>query len=170
MPKKHVYRIGDIVEIVKPSIFVRCGYRFDKEYAKKHLITESDRVLINQLLKDAVEEYRFHTQVDNTKEEILDRLAYYKLRVNGFGGPNRQIFTEDKPSLLNKTATVMAKKYVKTGVRDHGYTDYWGEYSPPSLMNEKTHVILKLALQESIDNVFYDYVLIEESNVKKAKQ
>ena len=45
-----VFKIGELVKIINPEVFVRCGYPFDKKYAKENLITkeETEKISLNK--------------------------------------------------------------------------------------------------------------------------
>ena len=139
--KKQVFHINDKIVIKNPLFFVRCGYPFNRQYAKDNLVTAHEKELINQLVgRDP-----FGTgYLETAHDKILDVVAYIKLIQSNFGGPERKVFTKEIPELLGKEATVFNKKYVKTGIRDDGYQSGENEWQPTVLKNEKTHVLLLL--------------------------
>jgi len=78
--------------------------------------------------------------------EILSAVAYERMRVNGFGGTKRSIYTELVDTLNGKVAQVFATKMCVTGDYIHGGggSGYDDDYEPAYLMNQKHHRILIL--------------------------
>lgn len=146
--KKIVYHIGDKVKIINPLFIQRVGYVWDKKYVIKNVITPEQ--------KQALEEFLIKCGfVSGTSggglfsyayEEIMERLAYWVLRKEGFGGKERSIHTKLRETAREKIATIIKKRVVKTGKYTEGRTTGWEEpeYNPPYLSNEKSHVLLTL--------------------------
>ena len=158
--RKNVIRINDRVRILNPQIFVRCGYPLTVQIVKDTIITQKQKDAIWTMLEafnipnipDRVQDnYFVFTKADNkTYEKILHDMAWVVLGQKGWGGKDRKIYAEYKPELLDREFQVISKRVVKTGthISGHSYRDYFSsydEYDPPYLMNEKTHIILKLS-------------------------
>ena len=165
-----VFRYGDIVQIINPEFFVRCGYPLTLEDAKERLVSQKQREMICALLNEnycidkigyaepTIDDLSFR-DVDSHSfyHKILDEVAYFQLYKARVGGNERKIYTERIDSLLNSNVMVTQKRYVKTGKRVSGGYDEDGG-SPPYLSNEKTHVILTV------------YVNMEGSWCREAKE
>lgn len=169
--KKHrklpVYHIGDLVKIIKPEIFIRCGYPKTK---KDFSVTLEERERIRGLLESlGIENNDFlYYRYDNGLNKICDEISYLRLAKAGFGGNSREIHTTQDFNLLNIVGKVMSKRIVKTGVYDYGFIDYSGDSNPPYLKNEESHVILTLDIHNSYSSLIpYIMVEIEEKNVEK---
>lgn len=180
--KKQVFRRYDTIRIVNPEFFIRVGYPFDKKYAIKHLISEKEKAILSNLIdgRDPNEEVLLFDggrQMSKTYIKMLDELAYFKLKTNGFGGPERKIFTKLIPRLVGRECRVMGKKVVKTGIRRYESDDdyyYGGGSSWYYLDNNKSHVILETSVYSTSDDdsegdfqTFNGLLWIEEKNVEK---
>lgn len=162
--KKPVFKIGQKVKIINPEIFVRCGYPLTIEDELK-LITNEEKMAILKLLPSHNNYNFLYHKYDSHLDKILSEIAFCRLKEKGFGGPERKIYTEHRPALLNKIVTIENKRVVKTGKYEKGYTSGWEtpEYNPPFLGKEKSNVLLKFY---DFDN--YGFLLeIEEKNVQK---
>lgn len=179
MKKKLIYRAEDVVRIVNPLFVTRVGYPWDKEYVKKNVITDDQRKALTEMLE------KFHLRpsyfgfegkgyFDNAFEKILDEMAYWVMKTQGFGGRERTIHTELREDCRGKLAKIISKRVVKTGEYFPSisyYDDYNGgtEYEPGGLRKEKTHVLLNLDIF-SDDGMWamiptIDRMEIEECNV-----
>jgi hypothetical protein len=158
-----IVRVGDQVRIVNPQIFIRCGYPWSKQYVIENVITADERQGLAKLLG-----YNYATDIGGEYfrpyNTMLEAFAYFKLIKNNFGGRERSIHTENKPELQDKICRVVGKKTVKTGVYRSGscYGEE-GDWEPPYLDDEKTHIILELC---EIDNFMQEFK-IESKNVEK---
>jgi len=183
--KKSIYREGDVVRIVNPLFVKRVGYPWNKEHVKNHVITDEQR----QSLTTMLAKFNLHPSFlgsnkgyfDTAFEKVLDEMAYWVMKTQGFGGRERTIHTELKEDCRGKLAKIISKRVVKTGhyfPSTSYYDDYNGghEYEPGGLKNEKTHVLLNLdvftddnmwALKSILD--FYK-IEIEECNVEIYKK
>lgn len=161
--KDKVFRCGDLVRIINPKIFVRCGYPLSKEDIKRDYIKEDQK----DLIKNLISSFSFGLSQDKDREtydKILDILAYRILEKEGFGGNKRDIITRTDESKLNKVYKVFRKRFVKTGVRTCWGLNYHSEgYEAPYLSNEKTRIILGLG---HIDDYYFDFE-IEACNLEK---
>lgn len=167
MPRKRKLKTpdikaGDVVKVINPHFFVRCGYPLDfNEEVDKTL--ERDGKLIKSFLK-----VFGHSDLDiavmpKMQYKIASALTYESCRKRGWGGNQRTIHTEHMPLLQDVCVEVTNVRFVKTGVRCPGYVDHWGEYDGPYLSNETTHRILELRLQDEE----YNYLEIDAANVEK---
>ena len=162
-----IIRVGDIVEINNPEFFIRCGYPIGIAEMREET-QEIFGGVIDDLISSAGKEkfmrkdekgrYEDGTYVQIAGEdirkfkgynEIINALAYERLRSKEFGGNERKIFTERIEKLKGQKAEVTSIKIHKTGKYvkgSSGYDYYRGgyEYDPPSLDGEKTHKILTL--------------------------
>ena len=152
--RKNIIRVGDEVKILVPTFFVRCGY-------EKSLHTEADVILnehrakIDEFINTILPRFKLYQERGGEERRLAYRiakeLAYDNLRLTGFGGKDRKIFTEEFPEYVGRTAHVMSIKFCKTGeyfAPSGGYSYYSGEYDyePGGLSKEKTHKILELNL------------------------
>jgi hypothetical protein len=140
-----VIRVNDIVKIVTPEIFIRCGYPFDQIAATDHLVdhyAEDVQALITKIDPNAKYPRRFGSGKDF--RDLCGRIARIVATRDGFGGWTRSLHTERKEEWTGLRCQVRAKKVHKTG----NYFpptggDEW--YEPGGLDNEKTHVILTVS-------------------------
>jgi len=174
--KKIVFRPGDKIKIVNPEIFVRCGYTLNKEEGLK-LITEEEKKKVSELvelnypLTDLFYQYSNSSDMAKTRvyDEILDRLAYLKIKQAGFGGQDRKIFTKLEEKYKDSICVVDSKRVVNTGIRDCHQEGDWetGYYaSIPYLRRQKSHVILKVSIYQN-EYINWENFEIEEKNVVK---
>lgn len=151
-----IIRVQDKIQIVNPLIFVRCGYPLSKKLVKETIITEYQKKLIKDLLRNFgicfSNSSLFGPPEKSTKwttyDKILDLLAGSVLAQKGYGGRQRQVFTEEVPEFKGVQARVVGRRVVKSG-RYYGASggiDSWtGEcdWEPGGLADMKTHVILE---------------------------
>lgn len=172
-----VIRVGDIVKVLKPILFIRCGYPMSLQDARKE-VEEIYSGKIKSLIRSVqtgenptVEEkptIRNLNYVDKWKgdcsfKDIVNVLAYLRLRYKNFGGNERKIYESEHKDVEGRTFRVDKIFYRKTGIYMRGYSgyDYNGEwdYCPSYLEKEKTHKILclsRLALAEmKVDDMEY---------------
>lgn len=166
-----IIRVGDLVRVINPQVFVRVGYNLTKQIVKESLITNEEKTSIAQLISKKETAYNLDlwSPVENKVfDEMLDSLAYLKLKRNGFGGKERKIFTEYNSDLLNKELKVESKRFVKTGFYQPGgvFGYFEPEYEPAYLEKEKSNIILKLYDPDNLD-LCVSPVEIEAKNVLK---
>lgn len=151
--KKIVYHVDDVVRILSPAIVVRVGYPLtkqdaldavEKEYAE---LIQSFMVSVGAAQPD--DPYFNSPEYDpRFYGDLLNVMASRWLRVKGYGGKERKIYTEIDESIKSTTWRVLSKRNVKTGIYNRGgYSGgYDGEpdYDPPYLESERTHVLLAL--------------------------
>ena len=155
--RKDLIRRGDYVKIINPEIVLRWGYTLTKEIVKDKLITDEQRTVIRSLIGHRTLPEPFFTRenpryVERAYEKMIDELAYVILKRNGFGGKNRQLFTETRESLRNARGYVNQKKVVKTGEYYPPYYhpgdgwEYEADWEPGGLKYESTHVLCRLSV------------------------
>lgn len=151
--KRVVYHVDNIVRIVEPAIVVRVGYPLtkndaldaaEKEYGEKirAFMCEVSAALPDDPFFNSPE-YDPHLYGD-----LLNAMSSRWLRVKGYGGKERKIYTEADERIKETTWRVLGKRTVKTGTYNRGgYSGGWNgepDYDPPYLANEQTHVLLAL--------------------------
>lgn len=189
MKKRHVYRVDDLVEVIKPKFIKRVGYP----------IVWTD--LMDSVRRDS-RTYQAYVMlfgsapgIDETKgfdypHEFLRFIAHERAKEVAYGGDVRSIhyygpneippgqlqITTDPPPEPGPTppmiARVRGKRVVKTGIRfaptygrSHGFYDDEDWSEPGGLDNCKTHVLLKTDLGEiEACNVkpHRDYILLKD--------
>lgn len=168
MPKKHVYREGDIVRIVKPLVVTRVGYPFDlfKEAERIGLEHHAD---IAALLSKIMPE-KAPIELDrgwHAYDRLTQRLAFIVGAYRGLGGSERQLWTEEQLDMVNHRWRVEAKRTVMTGTyyRPSSYTSYEGEYEyrPGGLDKMRGRQLLKLFRTDWLSS---DGVEVEAANVE----
>jgi hypothetical protein len=171
-----IIRVGDVVKIVNPLIFIRCGYPLSKNDMKKEIYEHYGKIIedllysvsrgnvfiqrdVNGLYPDQQQSNIFpvtNQKLDYLNNEIVDLLAVRRLFAKKFGGTDRTIHTELRSELKDKTASVTNKKNVKTGIRVPGssyrssFYDPEVECDPPYLSQAKTHKILQIDLGDEL--------------------
>jgi hypothetical protein len=175
MSKRNIIRVGDIVEITNPEKFLRCGYPLNTELVIRNHMTKDDVKNIDNLL-DGMGINGHGKEYNILYDKIVTAIARYKLQDLGWGGNNRNIYTEKDLSLVGKTYKVVEKRTVQTGTRINGwYYSYYNEGESPSFKSAGSHVILKLS--ENLNNLTLksawtiyltdELFEIEAKNVKK---
>ena len=185
--RKQVIRVGDLVQIVKPEMFIRCGYpltvrEVKASFYEKGEPKEDDRYQkIMDLFKSAG--VRFNSDMFSTSShalrkksinKIIDALAYEIVRAKGFGGDERKLYTKDVPALAGNVYRVCHKKVCVTGTYFPAVMneDYWAgqdDYEPAGLSDTKTHVILYLDYVSEGDMAKIKNISEEISNGINAK-
>lgn len=166
--KNIVFHIGDRVRIIKPEIFIRCGY---PKIKLDFPVTVTEKEKISNFLQSlGIKHDSLYYIPNSSLEKICDEISYLRLRQANFGGENREIHTTSDFNLLNQIGQVVGKRVVKTGVYSSAYIDYDGYSQSAFLENEKSHVILKLNVSDSYSTIQpYLEIEIEEKNVEKYK-
>lgn len=166
-----IIRRGDVVEIVNPQAFLRCGYPLSLEDGKEYIEKNMNKDVLGLLNKVAGKENRFN---NSTYHKIVKLLAYEYIKSENFGGNERRIFTKEYKDMKGKEALVESIKFVKTGIYNRGYVgyNYSGDYEcdPPYLSYEKTHKILTLSItrpRKDSELNWYEPIMIEAIHVKK---
>jgi hypothetical protein len=171
-PKKDVIRVGDVVKIKEPNMFVRCGYPLSfedmrKDVEKKHS-ADISKFLYSLKIPCGGNYFDINQKFKNSREfdKIRDALAYYFLKQCSFGGNERTIHTKVNETYRNTEAIVVAIQFVKTGTYSPGYHGgFWDDNEPSALYNQETHKILHVRLPYAIYG--NDYPKIEACWVEK---
>lgn len=189
--KNDVIRKDDVVKIINPEFFIRCGYPMTIRDAIEKIMQDD-----SQDKKDLYDfAKRFNVYAGGRDFRDMTKIvAYGKLKKEGFGGNERKIYTKSIPEAKGINLTVMYKKVVVTGDRIPGssaYSDPYGyvEAEPPYLSNSKPHNILyfyecKYDLSPYKNEVVplfrgelvpfsnddFNFLAIEEKNVEKVKE
>lgn len=165
MPKKHVYRIGDKVRIVTPSVFLRCGYPIDiAELAEKlsveygpdvqALVARMAGYVHDPAMPDMTSLIGSKVRGGMFLSNLFERFAYVVAKQQRFGGRDRTLHTVTKPEYIGRECSVVGKNTCKTG-RHFGPSSYGPEddydYDPGGLEGEQTHVILALSSLDWLD-------------------
>lgn len=157
--KEGIIRKDDLVRVVTPAFFVRCGY-------PKCIETEKTVVLaqFGQQIDDLLKTCDVYTKGDTiagtnliwcgedhvyrrTIEDIAKKIAYARLHTHGFGGIERAIYTRDIPCHKDQEFRVMDIQFVMTGTYSSpswSRTFDGDEYEPGYLESPKRHKILWL--------------------------
>lgn len=172
MMKKDIVRPGDIVKIINPEFFIRCGYPLSLKDGVKMILDDEKGI---QALENAIKEIlKDKNGLDNkiipingnSFQSILRShdfynivriLAYYKILKEKFGGNERKIYTKKVKEAKGHEFTVLSKKMVVTGKYIPGSRlRRWedDDYDPPYLDDTKSHMILYLS-DGSIDGDFF---------------
>lgn len=146
--KRKYARIGDKVRIRIPKKFVRCGYPLDFSS-----IRERDSAKITEVIAKICT-FADLDKGDPYVNRYLEKAVISDiLRKENFGGKDRIIVEKDVPELLNAEATVLGRRFVKTGKYCRGYysSSFYGgdDYQPAYLDNEKRHEIYSVELTDS---------------------
>jgi hypothetical protein len=153
--KKEIIRSGDVVKIINPEFFLRCGYPLSlKDGIKLIMEDEKDKECFENLCNRFGIIGRSLDSLDGIRlprdyYKMLDILAYWKVRQKGFGGRERKIYTRRVEEAKGHEFEVRSKKMVVTGNYVHGREDReWEsghiEYEPPYLADMESHMILYL--------------------------
>lgn len=188
MRKKPPFRVDDLIKIVTPQVFIRCGYPLCKADALKALDESDVGEKVKELLKSVkmrshVKLHLVSTPVMTTDyRKILDVFATGWLFQRNFGGPERTIHTKERPELKGKVFQVVSQKFHKTGTYYPGNCSrgYYGDddAEPPGLADMKTHRILLLDQPRVVSGYPYIHhitdsndwpIAIEACHVKKVE-
>ena len=187
--KDNIIRVGDIVRVINPEFFVRCGYPLDF-YSAKDIVRQKFSTHIAQFMSEigfrsapTNPVFKFYTKEesdnkDYTVEKIISALAYEYVAKKGFGGKEKKIYTNRKEEYLNKEFRVIEKKVRCTGTyypSSGGYDSWSGDYDYEcgGLDGGGTHIILTVEEfvrlnNGEIETIHYGNDLkIERTNVEK---
>lgn len=161
--KKETITVGDRVKIIEPEFFVRVGYPLSFEDCVQEIEDKYSDNIYKLLVDIGLRSPKMEVELlggihmvseccrrkDDTESKIARTIAYEYMRHKGFGGKERQIFTERKDNLKDQIYYVTEKRVVKTGTyfAPSSSQDYFGEYEyePGGLFNMKTHMVLTLS-------------------------
>lgn len=177
-------KVGDLVRIINPQIFVRCGYPLCIADVSKTI----DRQIIIDCLSHAgagttdeidriLTHYPYH-KLQRAYKEVLKGTALAVMISKRFGGSERKIYTEERPEFAGRIVKVESKRQIVTGDRYSGCgPGYYGdEAEGPSLENQQRHTLIKFSstYYESSGRISLafihcesDYSEIEQIHVEK---
>lgn len=181
-PKTGKFKKGELVRVVTPLAFVRCGYPLDpgevgdrmaKEYGKRvrdFLNLEGHKTYEEMTGDESAFAYADEGWMSSRAYKLAVRaLASQFLESKGFGGRERTIHTTELPEIKGKVFEVRGWHFNVTG--KYCAPSYWpggwdspAEYEPGYLDNAKTHRILHL---ESVNGRPYTHLQIEACHVEK---
>lgn len=172
---KSKIKVGDLVRIVNPQIFVRCGYPL----CLKDVIESIDQNIAIDAIKRLTgipdqRPLKITSRVERAIRDINKGLAYALMLSKGFGGSERRIYTREDSSHLNAIVKVESKRQVVTGNRYPGCgPGYYGdEAEGPSLENQQRHTLLKFwpaTFEAVLLSDSSDYLEIEQIYVEKVE-
>lgn len=163
-------RVGEVVILERPMMFVRVGYPLtmqdllmdevqrkiiDKRTEQMEQALHYGRVLEEKMGEHVGPDYWLVMQgskIDPRVRTMLEKAAALSLLIEKkFGGRERKLFetdcSEDKFSstygFVGAEWVVTKRKLAKTGRRYNGYSSE-DDYEPPQLADEHTHCILSL--------------------------
>lgn len=187
--KKHVYKIGDIVEVVNPRFVERIGYPLSREQVRKELKNKGFERSIYEHFTDIIhqmstgpEEFvsgafdpninilsmsptSFYIKGSKLNfEKIMEDLTYH-IMLKKFGGNLKSIHTKEIPELMNKRFHVIDKKIKYTGNYISSDVD-----CSAYLSNPKANIILSLNpiyddLKGMNLSIIENFIRIEAPNV-----
>lgn len=180
---KPIYRNGDLVEILSPNMYIRCGYPYSFEVAKN----EMETVFIDDIIrfKDSIYE-KLKPKIKNSEFEtsqildtnfitisetrfvnlIIKSLAYEKVHFEKFGGTYRKVITKFNEQYMGCKGVVVNKKIVQSG--KYSVDSNFDKNSKRYIYDKKLesierHVILDIAC----DKYPNEMLKIEDIYVKK---
>jgi len=156
-----IIRARDIIRVNKPIFVIRVGYPKCIESETKIVLEKFDKQ-INELL-DCEDRCRLVDDVyGNIRAKLARRIAYARLQLNGFGGRERKIYTNEIPELKGIIGYVCYIKYMKTGVY-YPPCGYDEDYEPGGLENQK--ILMIYPNDNRLFSGGYDHLQIEACNV-----
>lgn len=164
-------RAGQVVRIVRPDFFVRCGYPMDWATETARVKKERGAAIREFLKAEGIKPAYFPYADTPAFEKIAKALAHELCKQAGWGGKERTIHTKAFPDLAGEQSVIESVRFVKTGTYATSSANYDGEYDQPYLMDEKTHRILQTALEGIVDDPWfgegvYMRLEIEAANVE----
>ena len=170
----NIIRIGDRVKIINPRFIKRVGYNLSPNEIDDSIV---DVALVRNFLDDFSElitggksgyEYK-----NDIPRQIIHALKYFYVDLKDFGGNERKIHYYDENECVKYNShinimKVIDKRVVKTGTYETECVDesdyfqgyYSGVYSKRSLVNTKTHVLIKLENGYEIENCDVELIKI----------
>ena len=147
--KSAAAKVGELVHIVEPKRFVRCGYKLNRAAV---LLERRDEVVrLMQAARQAIAPLYSDGWANDFKiQRQLEDLAVAAILVREkFGGRERMLFEEEDPELKGAVARVLSKSVVVTGTYNRGsggYSSVDGEYDwqPAYIWQQQRHVIYDL--------------------------
>lgn len=147
--RKDVIRAGDMVRIITPEIFVRCGYENTLSTTRKEVEEKYSPDVLAFMEKIGYNHSFLSTNRFDKKlfREIINSIAYAENGKKMRSGNERKIYTENIPTMKGKVMKVHETFVCKTGKYfppSGGYDSYTGDYDyeDGGLDKQGTHVIL----------------------------
>jgi hypothetical protein len=173
-------KVGDIVRIVRPDFFIKCGYENNHQAAVEKIentyweqtfrfIYDWEKSLVKEKGVDFISWERYRSELANPKSlhKIISALAYDLVSKNREDGAKRVIFLERRKEDKGLIATVKAIKTCQTGIyispKGHCTEEGW-EVESGYIKDPKYHRILILDCPEIDEG---NLILIEDINVEK---
>lgn len=159
--KKHVYRQGDLVRIVRPLVVTRVGYPFDLK-AEAARIGDVHYAAICALLDEVLPELA-PTHLDpnwHAYTALTHKIAYIVGARRGMGGKERRIYTDNRPDILDHQWCVESKRTTMTGTYYSPGGSY-DDYEPGGLSGASCHLLLTVYRTD----YFGEQIEIEAANV-----
>lgn len=147
------FKVGDVVRIENPQMFVRCGYPMIIEDAIK-IIEENHLVDLHEFSEKLglglTKQHLGGTiELNKRTKRFMSALGYQYVGSHGHGGRTRSLHTVERPDLQGRDFKVIKKFGCWTGdyYGPSGGVYYDGEYwnEPGGLENRQYHSILTLA-------------------------
>lgn len=150
MKKSDQIRIGDLVKIIDPQIFVRCGYPLCISDVAAKIEPAAVIDFLSRAGAGTAEEisriiiHHPHHRLQRAYKDAARAGALAAMIAHGFGGSARRIYTKEMPELLGCIVRVEGKRRVVTGDRYAGCgPGYWGdEAEGPALENQQHHTLI----------------------------
>jgi len=162
-------RVGQVVKVVNPAFFVRCGYPMTFKEETKRIETEHERRIVDFFRESGIPLTILPGEwTHRAVRRVAEAMAYESCKQKGWGGRERTIHTHRIEAHAGVEFTVQAVRFVKTGVYEPMvtcWTDDGWEPEPAYLGNERTHRILRTTIIDSLPGSLYpDTLEIEAAN------
>ena len=134
---KKAYRVGDLVKVVTPEVFITVRYDWDVHYGLEDVLSPEVKNQVNQFLVEM--------GIDSTSNEhkaVFRAVSLNFLKKNIVKSNMRYLVTEVKPEIGGLLCVVEKKRVVRTGQYVTKSMGEWDKRDFPHLINVKSHVIL----------------------------
>lgn len=140
--KRDVLRYGDLVRIVDPRLFIRCGYPMDPEQIQRDMEMKHGAAIWQMIQTTGL--HRQHYVAEKVRKRMIRDLAYAYQCGRHFGGRERSIhLTEPCEHLRNVVVEVINKRMVVTG-RYYPPGGSYDEYENGGLFDARQHQIIEI--------------------------
>jgi len=175
--KDNIIRINDIVKIINPNIFIRCGYPLELKKVTEMIGTEfydTIKKFVYDIIKYSNKDYEIKFNHPEKEFEDISRcLAYRYIRKHKFGGNKKEIYTLYVPELEDCFCLVEKVRIVRTGEYRSDYSsqnqDGEYDYEPACLLEPQYHKILTVWNKDSFRFNINSTFQIETKRVEKVK-
>lgn len=152
-------RIGDVVQVVKPDLFVRCGYPMTFDSARAAVMSNDDTM---RLVQDLQRDY------PSTRDGIVHELAKSYMRSHHFGGSQRSVHTEENLDVVGGLYVVIDISRCVSGeyVSGSWCSDPY-DSDPAVLSKTKFHKILHLSSIMTSSMYLANTIKIEDKSCVK---